>query len=332
MIRVKTKNPYYQGPGSDHFDGTRFFQPQSIECAKGLADILKWQLSGKKKKWPRRIGNTCHDCPRPRVANGEVSVTFIGHATVLLQICGLNILTDPFFADRASPVSFAGPKRVRAPGLAIDELPQIDVVLLTHNHFDHLDTRALDELQNRFDPTIITPLGNGAIITASGKRHRITEADWADTVQLSNDMSVTLTPALHWSKRNLNDRNMALWCAFVLHTPSGTIYFAGDTGYGNGQHFRAIREEYGPSRLSLLPIGAYEPRWFMKAQHMNPDEAVKAHIDLESRQSIAIHHGTIQLTDEPIDAPVKDLDLALRKYAIDPDRFRVLDCGQSMGC
>ncbi|HFC05034.1 MAG TPA: hypothetical protein ENJ55_04945, partial [Rhizobiales bacterium] len=270
-----------------------------------------------------------HPRPPDRHNADDFSVTFIGHATVLLQISGINILTDPFFSQRTSPVSFAGPKRVCQPGIAIDKLPPIDFVLLSHNHYDHLDLEALAQIHDRYEPVIITPLGNGAIINQTGQPHQIAEADWGDTIVLKDDLKVTLTPALHWSKRTFKDRNMALWCAFLLQTPFGSVYFAGDTGYGNGNHFKAIRQQFGPVRLSLLPIGAYEPRWFMKAQHMNPNDAVKAHLDLESRQSIAIHHGTIQLTDEAMEAPLKDLETALKNNAVDPERFHVLECGQS---
>jgi len=321
-------NPYYQGPPSDHFDGTKFFLPQSAE-PKGIGDILKWRFAGNRKKWPKKVENPFHPNPPHRHDAGDFSVTFIGHATILLQICGLNIITDPLFSNRTSPVTFAGPKRVRKPGIALKDLPPIDFVFLSHNHYDHLDLAALSDLYDRFEPVIITPLGNAAIIAKTGRPHQIAEADWGDTIPLQDNLKVTLTPALHWSKRTFNDRNMALWCAFLLETPFGPIYFAGDTGYGNGSHFRAIKDQFGPVQLSLLPIGAYKPRWFMKPQHMNPDDAVKAHLDLESKQSIAIHHGTIQLTDEALDEPLQDLAIALENNAVDPMRFHVLDCGQS---
>ncbi len=324
----KTINPYYSGPVSDHFDGTRFFLPEQIGPT-GITRLLKWQIFGKKDKWPRQVKNGAHPHPPQRHDAETFSVTFIGHATVLIQICGLNILTDPFFSDRTSPVSFAGPKRARLPGIALKDLPPIDFILLSHNHYDHLDLAALAQIHNRFEPVIITPLGNGTIVAKTGLDHQIAEADWGDTILLNDDLKVTLTPARHWSKRTFKDRNMALWCAFVLQSPLGPIYFAGDTGYGSGDHFRAIKDQFGPPRLSFLPIGAYEPRWFMKPQHMNPNDAVKAHLDLECTQSIAIHHGTIQLTDEAIDEPARALAVALENNAVDPERFHMLECGQS---
>ncbi len=324
----KITNPYYQGPVSDHFDGTRFFLPDQ-PGPKSVGHLVKWQFPGKKNKWPRQLKNGVHPHPPERHDAETFSVTFVGHATVLIQICGLNILTDPFFSARTSPLSFIGPKRTRPPGIALKNLPPIDFVLLSHNHYDHLDLAAQAELYNRFEPVIITPLGNGAIVAKTGLDHQIAEADWGDTVFLNDSLKITLTPARHWSKRTFKDRNMALWGAFLLHTPFGPVYFAGDTGYGNGDHFRAIKDQFGPPRLSFLPIGAYEPRWFMKSQHMNPDDAVKAHLDLETAQSIAIHHGTIQLTDEAIDEPAKALTTALDNNAVDPERFHMLECGQS---
>ena len=322
------KNPYYQGPVSDHFDGTRFFLADNAS-PKSLKDLLKWQFGGKKKKWPKKLNGKHHPKPLVRHNAGDFSITLIGHATVLIQIGGINILTDPFFSDRASPFQFAGPKRVRRPGIEIANLPPIDFILLSHNHYDHLDLPALKELHDKSEPIIITPLGNGAIINKTGCKHQIVEADWQDTIPLTQEIKVTLTPALHWSKRTIKDHNMALWCAFVIQTPFGPIYFSGDTAYGNGDHFRAIYQQFGPPKLSFLPIGAYEPRWFMKDQHMNPDEAVKAHLDLQSQQSVAFHHGTIQLTDEAIDQPVIGLSSALQNNAVDPCRFSVLECGQS---
>ena len=322
------KNPYYSGPKSDHFDGTRFFMPGSGP-APGFLDLLKWQTNGQKAKWPTKLANRHFPIPPDRHLGDDFSVTYIGHATLLIQVCGLNILTDPFFSQRTSPVSFAGPKRARQPGIALQQLPVIDFILLSHNHFDHLDIASLKQLHEQFEPVIITPLGNGAIVATTKLDHHIAEADWGDTIPLNDSVKVTLTPAWHWSKRTANDRNMALWSAFVLQTPFGPIYFAGDTAFGDGSHFSAVAKEFGPPVLSMLPIGAYEPRWFMKDQHMNPDDAVKAHIALKSRQSLAYHHGTIQLTDEAFDAPLKDLATALDNNAVDPARFTVLDCGQS---
>ena len=322
----KDVNPYYQGPKSDHFDGVRFFLPnhQGTNCT---SDLLKWHMSGKRQRWPKHVEHEQH--PRPASKVDDLVVTFIGHATVLIQTGGLNILTDPFLSKRTSPFQFAGPKRVHLPGLAMEDLPPIDVVLISHNHYDHMDLPALRKLHDRHNPRIISPLGNSAIIKRARRPFSITEGDWGDSFSLSSSVSVNLAPAMHWSKRTPFDRNMALWCAFVLKTPGGPIYFAADTGYGEGRHFRSIRAEFGEPRLALLPIGAYEPRWFMKLQHMNPEEAVLAHKDLGAQHSLAIHHGTVQLTDEAIDQPVIDHAEALHHHGVGHKTFRAIKPGES---
>ena len=288
-----------------------------------LADLMKWQMGGGRAKWPRRIENKTHAPPPTRVHGSELSVTWIGHSTVLVQTAGLNILTDPFFSKRASPFQFAGPRRIRDAGIEIKALPPIDLILLSHNHYDHLDAQALRALNKHHSPKLITTLNNGAHI----KNYPCTELDWRQGVAHA-DVHITLMPALHWSKRSFNDTNKALWGAFVIETKAGMIYFAGDTGYGDGATFREIKSRFGVPRLSLLPIGAYEPRWFMKAQHMNPQEAVQAHIDLGSAKSLAIHHGTVQLTNEAIDAPVLALREALAHAKIQSNDFIVSDIGE----
>lgn len=322
----KDVNPYYNGPKSDHFDGVRFFLPnhKSTNCT---SDFVKWQTSGSRQRWPKWVEDTPKPAPARKV--DDLSATFIGHATVLLQVNGLNILTDPFLSSRTSPVQFAGPKRVRSPGIVLEDLPPIDVILVSHNHYDHMDLPALRKLHDLNGPRIITPLGNAPIINRARRPFSITEADWGDKVALSKDLDVTLTPAMHWSKRTPFDRNMALWGAFVIETPNGPVYFAADTGYGSGQHFRDVRAQFGEPRLALLPIGAYEPRWFMSAQHMNPEEAVHAHNDLGARHSLAIHHSTVQLTDEAIDQPAIDHAQAIDQHGVSTDHFRVLETGES---
>ena len=328
----KSTNPYYTGPVSDHFDGTRFFHPghRVVNCT---SDFFKWQFTTKRAPWPRHAAPTGFPPPPRRVTGAGLSVTFIGQASVLIQTGGLNILTDPFFSLRASPVSFAGPRRAAPPGLALKALPPVDVILLSHNHYDHMDLPGLRALHDLFRPRIITPLGNAAIIKRAGRDFAIDEADWGDQLRLAPGLDVTLTPALHWSKRTFYDRNMALWCAFVLHSEdhnAGPVYFAGDTGYGDGRHFRDVRAAFGAPRLALLPIGAYEPRWFMMAQHMNPAEALKAHHDLGAARSLAIHHATIQLTNEAIDAPANALAAAMRTAGVAPECFAVPAAGQTI--
>lgn len=294
-----------------------------------FGDLLKWQMGGGRQRWPKRIDNRAFPPPPARVEGEALTATWIGHSTVLLQTAGINILTDPFLSDRASPVPFAGPRRVRPPALDAETLPPIDLILLSHNHYDHMDLRALRHIARHHAPHVVTPAGNAKWIRRASPSFRIDELSWGGAVD-SNGLRIHLTPALHWSKRGLFDANTALWGAFVVEAPGGPLYFAGDTGFGTGSTFAEINARFGAPRLSLLPIGAYEPRWFMHPQHMNPEEAVKAHRALQSRTSLAIHHGTIQLTDEAIDAPMQALSAALARQAIDPQCFLVPDAGETV--
>ena len=309
-------------------DGRRYI----LDAHRGgdsFRDLWKWQMEGGRARWPRHVATRSHPPPPERVAGTALKATWIGHSTVLLQTEGLNILTDPFLSARASPLPFAGPKRVRPPALTAETLPPIDLILLSHNHYDHMDLPALRRIARRHAAHVMTPHGNAPWVRRASSRFGITELGWGDAAEHRN-LRIHLTPALHWSKRGLFDANRALWGAFVIEAPGGPIYFAADTGFGTGATFEAIHAQFGPPRLSLLPIGAYEPRWFMHPQHMNPDEAVKAHLLLGSRASLAIHHGTIQLTDEAIDAPVTALAEALREHSVDPVRFLVPDAGETL--
>ncbi|WP_161957136.1 MBL fold metallo-hydrolase [Aestuariivirga litoralis] len=291
-------------------------------------DLLKWQMEGQRARWPRRVENRSFPPPPQRVEGDALKATWIGHSTVLLQTAGLNILTDPFLSARASPVPFAGPRRVRAAALGPETLPPIDLILLSHNHYDHMDLPALRRIARRHQAHVVTPHGNGRWVRRASSAFTIDELGWGDAVE-HKGLKLHLTPALHWSKRGFFDANAALWGAFVIEAPGGPIYFAADTGFGTGSTFADVKECFGAPRLSLLPIGAYEPRWFMHPQHMNPDEAVKAHKLLGTRASLAIHHGTIQLTDEAIDAPVEALKQALTEHSVDPASFLVPDAGET---
>jgi L-ascorbate metabolism protein UlaG (beta-lactamase superfamily) len=230
------------------------------------------------------------------------------------------------YAERASPLSFAGPRRVRAPGIRFDDLPPISIVLLSHNHCDHCDLRTLAELDRRFHPTFITPLANGRLLRSAGVR-RIIELDWWDTAS-DVPVPITLTPAQHFSARGILDRNRALWGGFLIATQKHRILFAGDSGYG--PHFREIAQRLAPIDLALLPIGAYEPRWFMKVIHMNPAEAVQAHIDLGVARSLAMHFGTFQLTAEGIDEPPRLLAEELRQRGVVPEHFRTPEIAEPL--
>ena len=214
------------------------------------------------------------------------------------------------------------------PGIAFADLPPIDVVLVSHAHYDHLDTATLSRLAAAHHPQVITPLGNDAIMRAHDKAIAAEAYDWHDRVEIGRDAAVTLVPTRHWSARNLSDRNMSLWASFVIEVPAGRMYFVGDSSYGEGGHFRDARQRYGPFQLALLPIGAYEPRWFMADQHMNPAEAVQAFIDCGAKRALGHHYGTFQLTDEAIDAPLVALAEALQTTNIPAERFTAFRPGQ----
>jgi L-ascorbate metabolism protein UlaG (beta-lactamase superfamily) len=307
---------------SDHFDGRRFFNPTG-PALQPLTAVPKMLVSMRRTPWPAHVEQPLVQVPT--AGPGQIVVTFIGHATFLIQTPAGNILTDPVYAERAGPGGLLGPRRVRRPAIDFDALPPIAMVLLSHNHYDHCDIPTLRALARRFDPIVITPLGNGRLARRAGAR-RVEELDWWGQA-VAAPVRVTLTPAHHFCARTPFDRNRALWGGFMFSAADRQIYFAGDTAYA--PLFRDIRRRLGAPDLSLLPIGAYEPRWFMKSVHMNPAEAVQAHVDLESRESIGMHFGTFPLTSEGIDEPVRALERARALQGIAESRFRVLDGGGS---
>jgi L-ascorbate metabolism protein UlaG (beta-lactamase superfamily) len=322
---------YYSGPVSDHFNGERFFDPHGAP-PRGRGELNRWLVDrywrGTRAKWPAWVPSPHSDRPPPRVEGAAWRVSYVGHASFLVQTAGLNILLDPVWSMRASPFRHVGPKRVNDPGIAFADLPPIDVVLVSHAHYDHLDTATLSRLAAAHHPQVITPLGNDAIMRAHDKAIAAEAYDWHDRVEIGRDAAVTLVQTRHWSARNLSDRNMSLWASFVIEVPGGRIYFVGDSSYGEGRHFRDARQRYGPFQLALLPIGAYEPRWFMADQHMNPAEAVQAFIDCGAKRALGHHYGTFQLTDEAIDAPLVALAEALQTTNIPAERFAALRPGQ----
>jgi len=322
---------YYNGPVSDHFDGERFFTPNG-PAPKSRRQLLRWLVDRRRRKpkaqWPAWAPSPYADRPPPRAEGAALRISYVGHASLLIQAAGVNMLLDPVWSERASPFRFAGPKRVNDPGIAIADLPPIDVVLVSHGHYDHLDLRTLSRLAAAHRARVITPLGNDMIMRKYDAKIAAEAYDWGDRVDIGGGLAVTLEPTQHWSARSLSDRNMMLWASFVIETPGGRIYFVADSGYGEGRFFREVRGRHGPFKLAILPIGAYEPRWFMRDQHMNPAEAVKALADCGAEFALAHHHGTFQLTDEAIDAPRLALAEALHAAGTAPERFRVLQPGQ----
>lgn len=320
------RNPYYAGPPSDHFDGERFFNPGQRSTDRSLGQLLRWQLGGGKARWSTPIAGPPPAKPAERVDG--LAATMIGHASVLLQIEGRNLLIDPVWSDRASPLRWAGPKRALPPGVAFDDLPPIDAVLVTHNHYDHMDMATLRRLHVRHRPRFVTALGNDAIIARAVAGADLIALDWGDSVELGG-MEVTAVPANHWSSRSLSDRRMALWCGFVVRGASHVIYDVGDTGYGDGRIFPEIARRFGPPDVALIPIGAYEPRWFMRDQHVDPEEAVRIMLACGAAQALGVHWGVFQLTDEDRLAPVLALAAALAEHGVEPSRFLALEPGQA---
>lgn len=280
---------------------------QNIEpvADKSYYDVIKWRLFTDREEWPEWVESTQHKVPTERVEGNSLSYVVINHATVLIQWRGQNILTDPIYSQRASPLSWLGPKRVRAPGVAFEDLPPIDVVLLSHNHYDHFDSDTLMRLEKEHQPLFVAGLKNGALLKELGLS-KVREMKWWESFPLG-ELKVHFVPAQHWSARGVFDRRKTLWGGFSLKDASGKhVYFAGDTGYG--KFFKMIEERLGGVDLAFLPIGAYEPRWFMKPQHINPEEAIMAHFDLKSRSSVGIHFETFQLTNEGFGVPRETLN------------------------
>jgi L-ascorbate metabolism protein UlaG (beta-lactamase superfamily) len=310
------------GPGASFDGGVYHNEDRARDIQKGFVDVLKWRLSSRDRaRWPAHAANDYSPSLPRSLSDGEVAVTGINHATDLLQFSGLNLLTDPVFSERVSPVSWAGPRRVRAPGLAFDALPKIDAVLVSHNHYDHMDLPSLARLWRRDRPLFVVPLGNARTLSSAGIEGTV-ELDWWQTHRFGDAADVTLVPAQHWSGRGLFDRRRALWGGFFIRRGAATAYFAGDTGYG--QHFAEIRERLGSPRVALLPIGAYEPRWFMRDQHIDPDEAVRAHLALGATVSLGMHFGTFPLADEGMDDPPAVLAAARRARGVAEAAFPAL--------
>lgn len=319
------KTVYHNGPETDHYKNGRFQNINNQE--RGFWPVLKWLITRTKAEWPENVSNKNYPKPPEKVDGDTIKVTFIGHITFLIQTQGLNILTDPVWADQVGPTKWLGPDRVRDPAVKLTDIPKVDLIILSHDHYDHADTETLKVLIDRDNPAIYTGLGVDKALASDQVKGNYQIMDWWDSATVSNSLKVTFVPVQHFSGRGLFTRNATLWGGFVLETPSKKIFFAGDTGYCH--HFKEISDKFGPMDLSLLPIGAYEPRWFMKHVHMNPNDAVMAHKDLQSKLSIGTHFGTFQLTDEPINQPIKDLQQAIKDHNIQPKSFITLDFGQN---
>lgn len=322
-LRHLSASPY-RGPVTDHFDGERFHNLEPTSD-KSLADLMKWNLNAEKNKvWRWRPVSPVIPAHREQ----DLRVTLVNHATVLIQLAGINILTDPIWSRRTSPFSWAGPARYHQPGIRFEDLPPIDVVLLSHNHWDHLDLPTLQRLAREHHPRFIVPLGNGAFL----ERHGVpgaTDVDWWDRVPLAEAVELVSVPVQHWSTRTRLDLRKTLWCGFVLRSPRGNVYFAGDTGLGSGKVFRLAAERLGPFRMALIPIGAFLPRWFMKDNHLSPSDAIEAHRFLDAETSIAIHHGCFDLGDDSQDQAATELRRELDQLNPSVPDIRILAPGSS---
>jgi len=310
-------------------DGFRNPSPGFEE--KGLTDVLKWVV------WDRFINNSNshssdsvsfepaeNDPAALKNNKTDFTITWIGHSSLLIQIDGMNILTDPVWSERVSPVSFAGPKRVVPPGLAFEDLPVIDMVIISHDHYDHLDKDTIERLGNK--SFYLLPLGLGEFF----EQLNITnyqELDWWADIRI-NKIRFVCVPAQHFSGRTMFDRNKTLWCGWVLESNSAKIYYAGDTGYFPG--FKEIGSRLGPFDVAAIPIGAYKPRWFMSPVHLDPKEAVDVYLDVKAKYFIPIHWGTFNLSDEPLDEPPKVLLLEVENRNLDKSLFKILKHGETV--
>jgi L-ascorbate metabolism protein UlaG (beta-lactamase superfamily) len=313
-------------PVTDHCNGNRFFNP-GHHVNHGLGELLRWKLGGRAEPWPKLAKRPSASPLAARSGAGFVA-TWINHSTFLLQTPAGNALIDPVFSPRIGPVSWLGPKRYHPPGLAFDALPKIDAVLVSHDHYDHCDLPTLARLARAHAPVGIAPLGNGPLLRRAGFR-RVVELDWWKGDEPVPGLAVTLTPARHWCNRLRGARNSRLWGGFYLRWPSGSAFHAGDTA-ADTLFFREIHARLHAPDLAMLPIGGYEPRWFMAPQHCSPAEAVQIHLDLGSRQSVGMHWGCFRLTDEEREAPVSALKIALAKARLAPASFRALAPGESV--
>ncbi len=283
----------YQGPISNHFNGTKFINP-SRRPAKGLKEVSEYGRTRKPDKWQKVVDPEYKSRTIPAPPSDDIQYTFINHSTFLIQIAGLNILTDPIWSERCSPFQWAGPRRMRPPGITFENLPQIDLVLISHNHYDHLDKHTIKRLAKKYNPTFIAPLGLTSILKKYGCK-KVHELDWWEATAF-RQLKIKATPANHFSSRGTFDRDKTLWAGFIISYDERKIYYTGDSGYSDV--FTEIGAKEGPFDLSFIPIGAYLPKWFMSPIHISPDQSIQVHQDVQSRFSVAMHFGTFPLADD----------------------------------
>ncbi|MCY7350910.1 MAG: MBL fold metallo-hydrolase [Cytophagaceae bacterium] len=316
--------PNYNGPVSDHFDGKQFINPGGAK-PNGFPELIKWMTNRQRGPWEEVREERYGPKPPQRVGSGELRVTFVNHSTFLIQMDGLNILTDPIYLRRVSPFQWIGPKRMRSPGIRFDDLPKIDLLLLSHNHWDHLEISTVRRVVERDHPRVLTPLGVKQFLDENGAPGA-TDLDWGDEANINDSLTVVCVRAQHFSGRGMADRDATLWAGYVLKSPHGNVYFTGDSGYGS--FFKETGAHYGPFRLAIIPIGAYKPEWFMSPIHCSPKEAVQIHLDVRSNQSLACHFGTFPLADDSYLDPIADLKTVLQTQQIPAERFWIFEEGE----
>lgn len=308
-VGLATSAPGYKGPVSGHFDGSKFLNGEGYN-EQGFRQLLKWATNRAPGVWTElkegdvEYGNK----PASRISDSTHVITYINHSTFLIQLDNLNIITDPVYSERVSPFSFAGPKRMRPPGIRFEDLPKIDVVLISHNHYDHLDIDTIKKIRDAFDPLFITPLGVDLYLKKNGVSNTAS-LDWWEETQVSELIDIAAVQAQHFSSRGPFDRDKTLWAGFVIKSQQGNIYFAGDTGYNT--FFKEIGERYAPIKTALIPIGAYIPRWFMSPVHVDPVQGIQIHKDVKAELSIGMHFGTFPLADDGHDDPINEFNAAV---------------------
>lgn len=312
----------YMGPVSNHFNGKRFKNP-SGRSAKGFKDVFKYMLKRDKDRWTKIQSPHYRMEPIVKADINQIQYTFINHSTFLLQINGVTILTDPIFSKYCSPLPLPPMRRYRPPGVSLDLLPKIDIVLVSHNHYDHMDRESIMEIEKKWNPRFITSLGNKDTLENMGATS-VTELDWWQSLEVEG-INITSTPANHFSSRGTFDRNTSLWCGFVLAYANKKVYFLGDSGYSDV--FKEIGERLGPMDLSLIPVGAYMPRWFMSPIHISPEESVQVHLDVRSKKSVAMHFGTFALADDNPERAIEDLKKGRLSKGVSDTEFTVVEEG-----
>ncbi|MAO66444.1 MAG: twin-arginine translocation pathway signal [Balneola sp.] len=317
--------PGYKGPTSKHFNGSTFENPKEVP-SKSFFDVMKWYFQRDQGEWTKIPESEVTFAPKPAdaVTSGLV-VTYVNHSTFLIQTAGVNILVDPVWSDRVSPVSFAGPKRFRPAGVKFEDLPPINLVLISHNHYDHLDLETLKKLESEFDPRFVVPLGVDVLLNQEGIDDTY-PLDWWASQPIDSDITIHAVQAQHFSARGLFDRDKTLWAGYIIETPAGNIYFAGDSGYGD--FFKKIGKKY-EIKVGLIPIGAYKPRWFMSPMHVDPEEAIQVHKDVGAEISFGMHFGTFPLADDGMNDPANDFSKALQKPENRGVNFKLLEEGDS---